>query len=211
MAPTKYYDVADDLVRHKDLLSFEEALRRGEYPWAYYTKSDHNTDVESFYWGSNILLADTGQYGGLSEKGAPKIAHTLEDLGSDHLVTRIWQQIAAHYAPSRFQLRGIFLNGQSHGQDGEIHLDSERAGTAYTFVVYLNRMWEAGWQGETVLYNDERNEIIASIIPYPGRVLVFDGSIPHWGRAPAKVFPGLRVTLAYHTLLEEGSPSPDAA
>ena len=161
----------------------------------------------SFYWGANILLADGGQYGGLSEEGAPNVARSLADLGSEHLVTRIWERIAAHYGQASFEIRGVFLNGQSHGQDGEIHLDSEEPGKAYTFVVYLNRVWEAGWQGETVLYNDERNEIVTSVIPYPGRLLVFDGSMPHWGRAPAKVFPGLRVTLAFHTLLKEGTLS----
>jgi SM-20-related protein len=53
--------------------------------------------------------------------------------------------------------------------------------------------------GETIFTNPERTEIIHSVIPKPGRALLFDGFIPHCAREISRTCIELRMvaTLKY--------------
>ena len=52
----------------------------------------------------------------------------------------------------------------------------------YTIMFYLNKLWTLGYAGETVFLNKERTEIENSVIPKPGRAVIFDGFITHAAR-----------------------------
>ena len=49
-------------------------------------------------------------------------------------------------------------------------------------MFYLNKVWTISYAGETIFTNNEQTEILSSVIPKPGRVVVFDGQIPHCAR-----------------------------
>ena len=51
-------------------------------------------------------------------------------------------------------------------------------------VFCINPEWSYEWGGEIVFYDDE--EICRAIIPKPGRVISFDGSIPYATRPPLR-------------------------
>ena len=51
-----------------------------------------------------------------------------------------------------------------------------------TVIFFTNDEWNRDWGGETVFY--EGDEIAKSVLPKPGRVISFDGRIPHSGRPP---------------------------
>ena len=55
---------------------------------------------------------------------------------------------------------------------------------------------KADWAGETVFYNDQRDDIIRSVYPRPGRIAVFDSRIPHVSRTPSRNCPMVRYTIA---------------
>lgn len=63
-------------------------------------------------------------------------------------------------------------------------------------VYYANLEWRNGWHGETLFYDDScKNIIFAS--PYtPGRIIVFDGSIPHTIRPQSTHATKFRFTLS---------------
>lgn len=67
-----------------------------------------------------------------------------------------------------------------------------------TVLFYLNDEWNPNWGGETVFY-DENFDIIKSILPKPGRCIIFDGRIPHSARPPVSRFRHNRyiITLKY--------------
>ena len=49
--------------------------------------------------------------------------------------------------------------------------------------LYLNDEWHRDWGGETIFY-DLNDEITKAVLPKPGRVVSFDGRIPHSARPP---------------------------
>jgi SM-20-related protein len=58
--------------------------------------------------------------------------------------------------------------------------------------------------GETVFFNQEETDIIASIYPKPNRLVMFQGTIPHTARGVSRICPVLRITLMFKTELRDG-------
>ncbi|WP_178863809.1 2OG-Fe(II) oxygenase [Thiomicrorhabdus cannonii] len=62
------------------------------------------------------------------------------------------------------------------------HLDSfrGRANRMVTTVLYLNPGWQPDWGGELVVYNEESTEVLATVTPELGKLVVFmSEQIPH--------------------------------
>ncbi len=111
---------------------------------------------------------------------------------------QIWEQARARCeALAGAPLRVIrqYANGHTYGLGGQPHLDDNRPGN-YTLLYYPNQEWKDGWDGETVFY-DGAGEIAMAIRPRPNRAVFFDSRILHAGRAPSRLCPALRVTVAY--------------
>jgi SM-20-related protein len=120
------------------------------------------------------------------------------DLENDPAFTAIWE----HARPRCEALAGAplrvirqYANGHTYGLGGEPHVDDVNPG-AYTLLYYPNPEWKDGWEGETVYY-DESMEIATAVRPRPNRGAFFDSRILHNGRAPSRICPVLRVTVAY--------------
>ena len=64
-------------------------------------------------------------------------------------------------------------------------------------LYYVNLDWKDGWYGETLFYdplNLQKIDFASSFIP--GRILLFDGSIPHTIRPQSIKGPKFRMTLS---------------
>lgn len=73
-----------------------------------------------------------------------------------------------------------------------IHSHQEKLVVLY----YVNLYWGNGWHGETLFY-DKYGKDIAFASPYiPGRIIVFDGSIPHTIRPQSIIGPKFRFTIS---------------
>jgi Rps23 Pro-64 3,4-dihydroxylase Tpa1-like proline 4-hydroxylase len=81
------------------------------------------------------------------------------------------------------------LNDKNH-----IHVDGYS--DSKTLLYYPNMKWEIEWGGYTVFTNDECDEIEHCVAYKPGRIVVFDGTIPHGICAPTNIAPSFRFTLA---------------
>ena len=64
-------------------------------------------------------------------------------------------------------------------------------------MYYVNPDWETNWGGETVFYNDAQTDILKSVMPKPGRFVVFNASIPHRSSPPTSLFRGLRTAISF--------------
>jgi hypothetical protein len=83
-----------------------------------------------------------------------------------------------------------------------VHVDSSTVTpNAYTLVQYGNFIWNYNWHGETVFYNFDINEILFSVMPKPGRVVLFNSNIPHSARPPSALADYSRYTIATKILL----------
>jgi hypothetical protein len=129
------------------------------------------------------------------------------DLDGDAVFNALWEHVRPRCeALAGASLRVIrqYANGHTYGLGGNPHFDDTRPDT-FTLLYYPNPEWKDGWDGETVFY-DASGEIAFSVRPRPNRAVFFDSRIPHAGRAPSRLCPALRVTVAYK--LEVGSPLP---
>jgi SM-20-related protein len=133
------------------------------------------------------------------------------ELAGDRTFDAIWE----HVRPSCEALAGAplrvirqYANGHTYGLGGQPHLDDHRPGS-YTLLYYPNPEWKDGWDGETVFY-DAAGEIALAVRPRPNRAIFFDSRILHAGRAPGRLCPALRVTVAYK-LQAVGTPAPEVS
>jgi hypothetical protein len=85
------------------------------------------------------------------------------------------------------------LNLQHSGCNGTFHTDfspNEDRGK-YSLMVFTNSEWEKEWGGEFEINNEKIDYV-------PGRVVLFDGSIPHRGLGPSLNYPYVyRTSLVY--------------
>jgi len=65
-----------------------------------------------------------------------------------------------------------------------------------TVLIYANAQWRPEFSGETVFF-DDAGEIVRSVLPRPGRVVIFDSTLLHCARPPTKILLGLRLTVAF--------------
>jgi SM-20-related protein len=120
------------------------------------------------------------------------------DLDGDPVLDRAWAAARARCEKSAGHgLRVIrqYANGHTYGLGGQAHADDTREGH-YTLLYYPMPEWRMEWAGETVFHQFD-GDVAATVLPRPNRAVFFDSRIPHAGRAPSRLFGGLRVTVAF--------------
>jgi hypothetical protein len=65
-----------------------------------------------------------------------------------------------------------------------------------TVLYYANVNWQEGWCGETLFFDETRTRIEFASPYTPGRVIVFDGKIPHTIRPQSNIAPHYRFTFS---------------
>ena len=84
--------------------------------------------------------------------------------------------------PPRANLYSSYINVLREGNDPGIHVDAPYfCPDNKTVIVYLNPNWDPQWGGETIFY-DHNLDAKYIVAPKPGRVVIFDGRIPHVAR-----------------------------
>jgi len=63
-------------------------------------------------------------------------------------------------------------------------------------LYYMNLDWNEGYMGETLFFSENKKEIVYSSPYTPGRVIIFDGDIPHTIRPQSFMAPIHRFTFA---------------
>jgi len=63
-------------------------------------------------------------------------------------------------------------------------------------LYYVNKHWKHDWAGETMFFNDDLSEVAYASVYKPGRIIVFDGEIPHSVRPQSSIAPNYRFTLS---------------
>ena len=119
----------------------------------------------------------------------------------------LWEKIDKHFNRGKYRTYQMIINANTYGDCTTIHtdIDPENADKDgyYTILCYANNYWEPDWAGETVLYNQARDDIIKSIYPRPGRIAVFDSRIPHASRSVSRLCDKVRYTIAIKLVKKE--------
>ena len=65
------------------------------------------------------------------------------------------------------------------------------------FLYYVNLEWRDGYAGETIFYDNNLQDASFVCSFVPGRILIFDGEIPHTIRPQSTYGPNYRFTISY--------------
>ena len=119
--------------------------------------------------------------------------------GSDHPIYKdilTYLEATIKDMPPRDNLYSAYINVlRAHDCPG-IHCDAPYfVDDNQTVIVYLNPGWDANWGGETIFFDDDL-DARKLVQPRPGRVVMFDGRIPHTGRPPTPKFAHNRYILS---------------
>ncbi len=107
----------------------------------------------------------------------------------------LWETVEKEITQRSCDIERMYVNAYSYGDCPTVHMDSSREGS-FTVLYYANYEWNYNWSGETVFYNEAKDEIIRAVYPKPGRIVSFDGRIPHVAREPNRICPAVRYTIA---------------
>jgi SM-20-related protein len=133
------------------------------------------------------------------EKGGEQYDCLTELEGRAPLVVHLWKIIA----PPGHTLMRCYANGQPYGTEGGIHTDSV-SDKSFTLIYYPHLAWWPDWGGETVFFNQDWTDTIDCVFPRPGRLIIFNGTIPHVARAVSRTCPEMRITLMFKTEVRNG-------
>jgi hypothetical protein len=80
-------------------------------------------------------------------------------------------------------------------RSNDIHLIHSH-GSQQVALYYVNLEWRDGWYGETLFYDENNTDVVFTSTYVPGRIILFDGSIPHSIRPQSSVGPKYRFTIS---------------
>lgn len=147
--------------------------------WSYGWKS--NSDVNFGHWNTDI-----------TRTGVNNNIDATDRLPEVFLP--IWAKIKAQYPKA--VLTRCYANQHTFGTEGYIHTDTNRK-EDQTCIIYMNTEWDADWGGETAFFNNDKTEILKSVLPKFGRFVVFPGSIQHCARSVSRICNRARMTLMF--------------
>jgi SM-20-related protein len=165
--------------------------------WRYGWKSLPSQTAYSF-WHAHFAGGDADAIHGCESE--------LEDRRLFAPILALWKHVRGDFTEPRTLVRA-YANAQTFGMDGHIHTDNTSAENYITTLYFGHEEWSSDWGGETLFFNSQGAEIIQAVSPLPGRLVHFDGAIPHCGRAPSRECPALRTVVVLKSVATSGSPA----
>jgi SM-20-related protein len=184
-----------DIAIHDDLLDLpmQQAVLgflRGP-GWSHGAFSDPSPDASRYWYKHFAGYAKSGQETHAPDQIEAELAATAP------LVAEVWRRLRAGIL-SGHALTRCYANGYPFGSEGGVHLDSNIV-SHFTAIYYPHQEWRPNFAGETVFFNADQSDIIASVYPKPNRLVVFPGVIPHVARGVSRTCPEMRITLMFKT------------
>jgi Rps23 Pro-64 3,4-dihydroxylase Tpa1-like proline 4-hydroxylase len=149
------------------------------------------------YVVNKTLHGDGWRFMGFSNRQDP-FKFWFLDLSSDPFFADQFLPVIENLSGKKFELERVYANGQTYGLPGSIHRDVETDYAPelyYTFVYYVNPVWDVSWGGNTVFINE--NGSVDNVLPLRNTGMLFRSDILHYGSEPTRHCPELRVTVAF--------------
>ena len=113
------------------------------------------------------------------------------NLSDDKIFSNILLKRIEKLTGRKFILERVYANGQTYGLDGNWHIDDPRE-NAWTFILYLNKDLRTEGQTEFQVNGD-----VKIVYPTQNTGVLFKSNTTHRGRAPSRLYTGLRMTAAW--------------
>jgi Rps23 Pro-64 3,4-dihydroxylase Tpa1-like proline 4-hydroxylase len=155
---------------NKKIYIFDDVYTQIEKKQFYYFAKDslYKTDGKSNYEMTN----ETGSF--LVSKFSSQDVNDFKIFDNNSIAKSNIFNLVKEKIPMRYW---ILLNNLSTKVYYHIDLNSSNI-PSMSFLYYLNLEWKKEWGGETIFADDNENSEIA-IDFVPGRIVLFDSSIPH--------------------------------
>ena len=103
-------------------------------------------------------------------------SYSIEDvrnLGFQNL--SIYRTLQDKYYLDERKLKQIRVNLTIPTEDNRVHTD----GKGLTLLYYANVEWDIAWGGHTLFLDHTGQTVEQTVLFKPGRIVVFDGTLPH--------------------------------
>jgi hypothetical protein len=94
------------------------------------------------------------------------------------------------------EIQTIRVNLSTPAEKNIVHTDTLQG---KTFIFYANLDWQLEWGGHTLFMDEKLTDAKCTCLYKPGRVVVFDGAIPHMIMTPTVLCPTNRYTFVIQT------------
>ncbi len=178
LSPTRHAQVEgrdifvfDGLIAEDALGGYAEALGRAAFTRTEFAKPE---TAEYKHWASEMPLANVAQL--------PLWPATNSAVG--------------YARPGEvYQAYRAYTNYAAYGDMLYTHMDCAPDRRGLTALWFLSSHWEPEWGGETMFF-DASGDAMFCASPKPGRLVLFDGAIPHAGRPPSRICYAPRYSFA---------------
>ena len=151
--------------------------------------------ILSFCANSKFILGWSDGLKIENDKAIPNLhsSWTENDLEESNILPYIIESIDKTSWFTKKSLKSIKLNLVKSDDVHFIHSHPNE----YVALYYVNLNWEDGWYGETIYHDPIHvDEVIFTSLYKPGRIILFDGQIPHSIRPQSTRGPKYRMTLS---------------
>lgn len=119
----------------------------------------------------------------------------LPAMASMPFVAPTFAALAQFEPARRFRAYRCYVNSAQYGDMLFTHTDCLPGAGEITALWFICERWDPEWGGETLFF-DADGDARAAVSPRPGRLVLFDGELPHCGRPPSRICTEARYTLA---------------
>jgi Rps23 Pro-64 3,4-dihydroxylase Tpa1-like proline 4-hydroxylase len=118
--------------------------------------------------------------------------YSLSDLSTSGFQnTPGYEKLNKEYKLSERSIKKVRVNLSQYGEKNSAHTDS----AGLTLIYYPSPDWKIEWGGHTIFLNERLDDIIFISAYKTGRVLLFDGTIPHLFVPPTTLSPVYRLSF----------------
>jgi hypothetical protein len=134
---------------------------------------------------SDTTISEKAQYRNLHSE------YDIDDLKQIRILEKI-DEVGILKGFDGLTLKRSIVNLTTPSDSHFIHTHFEKKVILY----YANLEWFDGWHGETLFFEDNNREILFTSSYVPGRLIVFDGGVPHTIRPQSMIATKFRFTFA---------------
>ena len=138
-----------------------------------------------------IVSRPRWQFGATSSISAPHKKFWKMEVKGTSMFDQIIPAKIHKLSPFKVDILDYYVNGHTRALDGYMHSDD----ADYTFLVFLNPVWDLTWGGKTIFVQDDGR--FDAVFPKPGSAVMFPSDILHYAEDVTREFYGIRVTAAY--------------
>jgi SM-20-related protein len=180
----------NEFFQNSELENLEEYLRKSSWEWGYHSNGGFFKGIP--HW--SIIFAGPRTKVGYHYD----CEHELKDP-----IKSIWNQLKLKYFKDDVLVR-CYANAITNGLDQKLHIDDSDS-TSKTFVLYVNKIWNVDWSGETIVWEKESRTITDSVLPKFNTGIIIPGYKWHGVRPVSRYCDDIRITLMFKTRSKDAS------